>query len=683
MVDTNGVCYQGIMQIYRNAAVRHIRATLKGMDPNNWEDLVFRPFTRKEQEDIEAASKRRHERFSVRPTDKADLLDVNHFHNIFDKYFDDLFPHTARWSEGAKQQETRAQVLAWAKMVKDARDAFIGHPVEASASTGDAEKALCAARDILVHFDPFAADEVDSLVGSLNEFTETRNALLSDTLPDRGAVVPQFIGRQEELAELRKWIRDPRSNVRCLVGDGGKGKTAIAYEFASNFASYPPRLAKSLECVIWLSAKTQSFEEGKTVDIKSPDFGDLYSALHWILLAYGDTDIPSSVMQIQSRCIELLTHLPALVVIDDVNSLPSDDNTMEFFGERVSRTPSKVLLTSRRTLFGMGARSQQIAGFERNSKDGISFVESVIERYGLEKAQFTRSVINDIIQTCDGSPLFIQDLLRLCKIGERPSSAIRLWHARGDFARRYAMEREMDTLTPPAKKALITCALLGTASLSEIQICAGLSSVICLDAVSELQNLFLIPSPPFIEDEDRFQLDMNTKELVLQVYQNTEETRQIKSAIDARKGFDSINRRNAVGRYISQATSLVKMDKHIEAEETLLKAQSAYPEHPDIHGVLGWVYKSWKPEPRYTDARIQFTRAYELHSSKEELYKHWSELERDQHRFLASAEAAEKGLGEGRACCGPGASLALVLKSPREREGERSGGDNRERLACH
>ena len=157
-------------------------------------------------------------------------------------------------------------------------------------------------------------------------------------------------------------------------------------------------------------------------------------------------------------------------------------------------------------------------------------------------------------------------------------------------------------------------------------------------------QIFLPVSCRCSRGEDRFQLDMNTKELVLQGYQNTEEARQIKNAIDARKGLDSVNRRNAIGLHISQATSLVRVDKHTEAEETLLKARNDHPDHPDLCGVLGWVYKNWKPEPRYTDARIQFTRAYELHSSNEEMYKHWSEMEQKQRHFSASAEVAEKGM---------------------------------------
>lgn len=642
MVDPNAVCYMGIMRIYRNAVVQHVRATLQGRDPNNWETLITRPFAKGEWQGIEAAATRGHLGLSVRPLDKADLLSVNHFYNIFDSYFGDLFPHTLHWLTEA-QQETRAQVLAWAKTIKEMRDPVIGHPIENSISSDDAEKLLYAARNILAHFNASAAEEVDTLADSLNEAIGIRNVLLSDTLPDREAIVPQFIGRQQELAKLNRWIRDPFSHVHYLVGDGGKGKTAIAYEFASNLALDPPRLAKSLECVIWLSAKTQRFEEGQTVEIKDPDFWDLHSALSWILGAYGETDIPSSIIHMQTRCIEWLTHLPALIVVDDVNSL-HDDDTVEFFNERVSRTPSKVLLTSRMTLYGMGSRSLQIAGFERNSIDGISFVENIIERYGLEKDLFTRSAMNDIIQTCDGSPLFIQDLLRLCKIGERPESAIRQWRERGESARRYALEREIEVLTPPAKRALLTCALLGTASLSEIQVCADLSGPVCSDAVRELQSLFLMPSPSLIENENRFRLNTNTKELVLQVYQNTEAAKRVKNAIDARKGFDNIKVRNAIGPYIRQSISLVKMDKHIDAEATLVKARSVHHEHPDLYGVLGWVYKSWKPEPRYADARIQFTRAYELRSSKEEMYKHWSEMEQNQRRFSASADAAEKGL---------------------------------------
>ena len=72
-----------------------------------------------------------------------------------------------------------------------------------------------------------------------------------DKLPHREQPT-QFIGRKKELTDLWKWFNDPRANRCVLAGDGGKGKTAIAYEFAQKTADAAPY---PLDMVLWVSAK--------------------------------------------------------------------------------------------------------------------------------------------------------------------------------------------------------------------------------------------------------------------------------------------------------------------------------------------------------------------------------------------------------------------------------------------
>lgn len=51
-------------------------------------------------------------------------------------------------------------------------------------------------------------------------------------LPDRNFICPRFVGRDVVVNTLWRWLGDDLSYVRVLAGEGGLGKSSIAYEFA-------------------------------------------------------------------------------------------------------------------------------------------------------------------------------------------------------------------------------------------------------------------------------------------------------------------------------------------------------------------------------------------------------------------------------------------------------------------
>ena len=663
MPSTNTICFDGL-RIYRNAVVNHIRNTLNGIYPDDWERRISGSL-QKEWPGIKekAATLRATGELETPLKDEADLLDVNHFFNLFEKYFNDLFPNHQQLATLPK--DTRQAVLGWARTVATLRNPIVGHPAEADVNDKDALMMLDSARRILNHINTEAAEELLSLYESINGIAFdsaaiTERRLLENTLPPRESVALQFVGRQAELHQLHEWINDPYSSAWLLAGDGGKGKTAIAYEFAIAIAQDPP---PTLQYIIWMSAKARKFEAGRTVDIAAPDFWDLDSALNCVLRAYGCPDIESmDIPAKESECRESLSLLPALVILDDIDSLDSDE-AVSFFLNR-TKTLSKFLLTSRRARYAM--ERTEVKGFKFQG-DGTRFVESRVAMYGLATSQFTRSTIRDILEVCEGSPLFVQDLLRLCKVGETPHMAINKWRdSEGEDARRYALEREFDMLSPPAQKALLTCALHpGDISLAEIQDAANLSENECKYSVEEVQELFLLPAPHLVEGQPRFSLNSNTRKLMRDVYEGSDLARRISSALKLIEGKarPSPADRGRIGQYIRQATSLVKLNKHSEARETLFNALDVYPDNPDLHGMLGWVYKAWKPQPRYTDARYHFERASKFKSSNMETYKHWSSMEGDRHEWTSAARAAESGLKN----VGPSERLSFLAGYARSR----------------
>ncbi len=632
--------------------------------PGDWQTRIAASF-QKEWPGIKekAATVRATGELETPLRDDADLLDAHHFFNLFEKYFNDLFP--SHQEAPVPTKDRRQAVLGWARTVATLRNPIVGHPAEADVDDKDALMLLDSARRILDHIDMEAAKQILTLYESIsgiafNSAAIAEKRLLENTLPPRESVALQFVGRKAELQQLHEWVNDPYSSAWLLAGDGGKGKTAIAYQFAVSVTQDPP---PDLQYIIWMSAKARRFEAGRTVDIEAPDFWNLDSAIDCILRAYGCPDIEGmGIPEKEGECRQSLSLLPALVILDDIDSLESDE-AVSFFLNR-TKTPSKFLLTSRRARYAM--ERTQVKGFEVEN-DGIEFVKSRVAMYGLEPSQFTRSTIREILKVCEGSPLFVQDLLRLCKVGETPHMATNKWRDNGgEDARRYALGREFDMLSPPAQKALLTCALYpGEISLAEIQDVADLSESECKDSVEQLQELFLLPAPHLVEGQSRFSLNSNTRKLVRDVYEGSDLTRRIASALKLfkDKARPSPADRGRIGQYIRQAISLVKLDKHSDARETLLNALNVYPDNPDLHGMLGWVYKAWKPQPRYTDARYHFERASKFKSSNMETYRHWSSMEGDRQEWTAAARSAENGLKN----VGPSERLSFLAGYARSR----------------
>ena len=655
MVSTNTICFEAINRVYRNTVVQHIRETIRTNHPGDWLETLKLPL-QKEWETLQhnAELRRTTGEYGSQLTDEFDYLGVNNFYVLFQKYFAELFP-SSRELTSEETQQTKQNLLIGAREIKNMRDPALGHPGDIDISDADALQMLDYARRILDFIDEGASEELRrswELIrfgGSpdTGSTDEDRNPIESSTLPARETITPRFVGRQTELESLLNWLNDPHSRVWLLAGDGGKGKTAIAYEFAVSTSVQP---LKGFEAVIWLSAKARKFLEGQTISMDSPDFWDLDSALTCVLRAYGAIDIETMNTDTKAKeCISYLQELPALIVLDDVDSLEGDGlMAMNFFTFGIQSTKSKFLITSRRVPFGMEPLVTQVTGFRTGSDDGNKFIDSRIQLYDLDPNQFSRSVNNNILDSCDGSPLFMEELLRLCRLGETPDNAMRLWKSQqGEQARSYALRREFDMLSDAAKKVLLACALFrGPISLPSIQVAAEVQRDQAYSAIQELQNLFLLPKPRVTQDEPTFGLNINTRSLVIEVYGGTDLAHRINGTIQVIMGETEATpaHRGRIGQLIRQAVSLVKLNRHPDAESTLLEAIELFPENADLHGNLGWVYKSWRPTARYTDARDCFTRAADLKSSRRDMYWHWAGMEQSRSEWTAAAQAAERGL---------------------------------------
>lgn len=179
-------------------------------------------------------------------------------------------------------------------------------------------------------------------------------------MPSEDSVYIDFIGRAPELVELSTWFQQPTNKRLLLAGDGGKGKSALAYKFAAEKIRHHDQ---DLDAVMWLSAKKRRFQDGRTISITDPDFADLDSALVWMLSQYGSTLLADTLDRKRAEVLRLLNEFPSLIVVDDIDSVLDETAVVEFFTFDVPTTKSRVLLTSRREIPGI--RTLLVKGFSQ------------------------------------------------------------------------------------------------------------------------------------------------------------------------------------------------------------------------------------------------------------------------------------------------------------------------------
>jgi hypothetical protein len=641
--DNMVICYEGIQRVYRNAIVKYLRSKLHEAFPIDYETKLRAPF-QKEWDVMKqnALATRLSGTLNAGLSDEFDLLSVNHFFNLFDAYYDVLLAHESPASSDEKRKQKQA-ILNWTRTVKELRDP-LSHPAEEGFTKEDSYVLLDSARRVLMRLHLYTeAQTVKSLMERVmgSNSPETIRDPLEDQLPHRESIVMDFIGRDKEIDELWRWFSDPVSRRWALAGEGGKGKSALAYNFGLEVKFKAPQ---PFQAVFWLSAKKRKFLEGLVV-ANTPEFSDFEGALSRVLTAYGWVDELSQPISSKSaRVLELLNEFPVLLIVDDIDSLDSsNEDVIEFFSFQVPQTKSKVLFTSRRVIFGMGNTTTHVSGF--SEEDAEKFIMSRCGLLGIDVRNFDRRTIESIVKATDGSPLFIEDLIRLSAVTRSINAAIDMWKERGgNIARKYALGREVELLTVNAKKVLFAACLgTGHVSFAELEAVTGLTSDYVTAALQELQKLFLVPKPKLIEGEQRFEVNVNTRALVRDVYGSDDFYRKVESIYKSISGQVSKTTKGDVGIIIRQAMFLQSSDKFQEAERLILNAIDTYHGEADLFSMLGRVYRAWNP-PRLTDAREKYQRAWQLKCRRPDMYDQWCTMEMRETEWGKAAEAAEKGL---------------------------------------
>ncbi|HZR64409.1 MAG TPA: hypothetical protein VFA85_04625 [Terriglobales bacterium] len=633
-VGNNAVCYQAIQRTFRNAVVAFLRERLAKLFPDDHIQRVKKTFGEEWDKAAQNAALSRDNlgtRTIVR--DDYDLLGTNHFFGLFERFYDKLFSPDAGQPPNLPRP-VKTRLLGNLKAIKDGRDP-LSHPVEQEISFEEAHFLLYAAQEVLKWLGcTEEVAELSSLSAQLRG-DEDKSTLVLRRVPSEDSIYLDFVGRNTLLQELKDCFANP-DNKRCLLaGDGGKGKSAAAYRLVQ----YLPSLAGRFQLVVWLSAKTRKFRDRSVTPVQSPDFSTAKEAIDRLLTEYGATaeDMEKDLVDKKHLLFEYLNEFPAFIVADDIDTVLEDDEVVSLFTHEIPHTRSCVLITSRRAIPGI--RTFIVPGFD--PLEAEEFVKSRIRLYELGTELFTPAIIKEIAHTTDGSPLYMDDLMRLAKIIDI-KKAITVWAEKGgDEARKYALQREIEKLSYDARKILIAAAVTDDpVSYAELENVLEFSEDRLLAGLTELQTLFLFPKAPAVEGEQRYQINLNTKKLVRLVEGASEFYARIDNRSKALAGKLPAVGHSIVGSLIKQALLRFNTNQ-LEAETILLAAIEKYPHAPDLHGVLGYLYKRMG---RVADSRAQFEAAFKLKAKNPEMYLHWLRLESAEREWSKALAVTERAL---------------------------------------
>ena len=473
-----------------------------------------------------------------------------------------------------------------------------------------------------------------------------RERMIEHTLPDKNLICPTFIGREEIISELWSWLADDFEYIKVLAGEGGRGKTSIAYEFAGQVVR---SAAIEFEMLLWLTAKESQFDASLNAYVNLPEvhFNSTETLLRRIVEELGaEGDIEGeSLPALKRAVIDTLSIIPSIIVVDNLDTMDIGEQRtlVEAVRQIADRSRARVLITTRSNVSMPIEQCVEISGLRDG--DFREFVKQTCASYKIPVPP--SALISQMYDVSDGSPLFTQSILRLLRLGQSAQLALKEWKGiEGLAVRSAALQREIEQLGPESRRVLYALALVRSASYQELKQVTGYDDSRLRDSVDQLSSLFLIHAPTIIESERRFEIPESTARLVVDLKDqlvtrpaeiNARVTGIFKKTSDAK--FE-------VGKAIRQSMAFINADEYDKAVGTVeaLLRRPKFSNNADLFLMKGRALLAGGDRDA---ARVELKRAYDNGARKDLLFELWVSAERASEHFQGMYDVCELSLKRG------------------------------------
>ena len=459
------------------------------------------------------------------------------------------------------------------------------------------------------------------------------------SLPPSPATIQEFVGRFHCIEQIAHWLQTSRDPRLFLWGQGGSGKSTIAYEFASLLAEVGKAFATKqgpIERVVYLSAKA-IYLDPLSAEVKTStgtDFGDALELFQAILML-ADWSSDDQVSQYDYETAlnsleELLDTETIFIVVDDIDTLTTanKDGGMEEMFLLMSRAKSgsKILYTQRNFPSFAPRAAVEVPGLDH--EEAHQFIDLCCKKFSVPAPSDNEE--KWIKENSEKRPLAIETMIGMRRITASYSDAFQRWKERSGDARSYLFSREYQQLNHNDRGRHLLAAL----SISDApQSFGALQSVLQFtteqleDAIAETRDMFLSITSGNDAEGDLYSIGPATRLYVSEVSKQLDRFGAIKARVTHLRNI-SASTPKAFAHIIDGAARSVDAGQPEKAITMLTNPSlpDVFKEHPLVNAVLGKAYAEVHP-PNVIEARACFESAFSLGHRNYQMYIDWLDLE--------------------------------------------------------
>lgn len=420
-----------------------------------------------------------------------------------------------------------------------------------------------------------------------------------------------FVGREDDIKEIIKFLQRERFPVVTITGAGGVGKTSLALKVVQEITQKPK--AQNFDAIVWLSAKENKLSPYGIEDIE-PTFKNYEDLLNTIIevLGFGFELPEKHSIEDKEKLVNSLFEISSsiLVIIDNLETV-TDERITNFIIDAPEK--AKFLVTSRK---GLGQVERRYELKQLIEKEAIYLFRQIAkDKQVLSLLKLENHLIQKYVNKVSNYPLAIKWVIGQVARGRDINKIIdSIDDATGDISK-FCFEQIFGMLRDPSKQILFAlCLFEEPPTFSLLKYVVELENTQFDDCIEELILVSLVIPEQFKNDQD----EISRKFYILPLT----------------KGYirQQLNQKNDL------RTTITK--KIIEVEKTVVNTEQAKREYRFSMHNLGAVSEEEKIASIFTQTAFQkyqaglyeeavgnYKKAIEVAPKFSSVYRNWAVME--------------------------------------------------------